>query len=279
MTALPVPRPAPRLEAPGVALPRPPYPVDPQALPDLALGGGAYRARFARTRAELDRVLRLRFEVFNVELGEGLASAFQTGRDEDALDARFHHLMIVHEPTGEVVGTYRMQTAEMAARHGGFYSSGEYDLSAVPEAVLARSVEIGRACVARAHRNGRTLLLLWRGLAQYLAWNGKSVLFGCCSLPGQDELRARAVEDRLRRAGHGHPSLRVPAQPDAACAPAPAGPMPAEPEVPPLFESYLQLGAQVWSEPAVDRAFNTIDFLVGLDTNALAPRARRSLFA
>ena len=42
---------------------------------------GRYRVTFARTRADLERVLRLRFEVFNRELGEGLSESWLTGLD------------------------------------------------------------------------------------------------------------------------------------------------------------------------------------------------------
>ncbi len=276
MSAVPVILPSGQPAPPRLRLATAGYPVDPERLPPHGLLTGQYEARFAQTPADLDQVLRLRFEVFNLELGEGLDSAYVTGRDEDELDERFHHLMIVHAPTGSVVGTYRMQTADMAAAHGGFYSAGEYRLDGVPAELLARSVEVGRACVAREHRNGRTLHLLWRGLASYLNWNRKSVLFGCCSLPGLDEVHARTVEAWLTRAGHMHPSVRVEPQADAACAP--HAPADAEVTLPPLFSGYLSLGAKVWSPPAVDRLFKTIDFLVALDVNELHPRVYRSFF-
>jgi len=40
---------------------------------------GKYAVRFAKSREELDAVLRLRFEVFNLELGEGLETLFGPG--------------------------------------------------------------------------------------------------------------------------------------------------------------------------------------------------------
>ena len=47
---------------------------------------GRYVVRFARTSEEVEAALKLRFEVFNLELGGGLASSFLTGRDRDELD-------------------------------------------------------------------------------------------------------------------------------------------------------------------------------------------------
>lgn len=255
------------------------YPGAEACLPTGDLGSGRYVARFARTPEELERVLRLRYEVFNLELGEGLDEADITGRDEDRFDAAMHHLMIVEAASNSVVGTYRMQTARMARANLGFYSEGEYEIDAVPRSLLDRAVEVGRACVAREHRNGRVLHLLWRGLARYLAWNDKSALFGCCSLTTQDPRVGVAVYEHLAREGHLDRHIRVPVQPHVECDTGHQvlGLYPV-PSLPALFQSYLNLGATVWSGPAIDREFKTIDFLVGLDVASLDDRTYRSFF-
>ena len=259
------------------------YPIAKEALPTSESRRGKYTLRFAQTPDELDAILKLRFEVFNLELDEGLRESFQTGKDEDALDARFHHSAISFNSTGNIVGTYRMQTAQMAHTLGGFYSEAEFDLSGIPLDTLRDSVEIGRACVATEHRNGRVLQLLWRGLAQYLMWNQKRYLFGCCSLNTQDrDLRYR-VHQFLIEEGHAHPTCRVmpregldcPADPPPS--PGREGPRP-EVHIPALFQSYLNLGARVCGPPAIDREFQTIDFLVLLDTHALDERVFRVFF-
>lgn len=48
--------------------------------------------------------------------------------------------------------------------------------------------------------------------------------------------------------------------------------------IPALFQSYLNLGARVCGPPAIDREFQTIDFLVLLDTHALDERVFRVFF-
>ena len=256
-----------------------PYPSFPELLPRSELAAGRYTVRFARSAEDLDQVQRLRFEIFNLELGEGLDSAFQTGRDHDDLDPHFHHLLIACGSTGEVVGTYRLQTLEMAKRHHGFYSAAEYDLGLLPREFLAQSVEVGRACVAKGHRNGRVLNLLWRGLALYLLQNRKRHLFGCCSLTSQDPALGQATLRFLARAGHLHPTLQVPPQPGMECEPAdPADVFAATVHIPPLFQSYLNLGAKVLGAPVIDRQFKTIDFLVTLDVAALDEHSYRFFF-
>lgn len=104
------------------ALPLAMLPIGIADVPEVEIGDARYLVRYARTPEELDDVLRLRFEVFNLELGEGLRESFETGRDEDAFDAVCRHLMVVERATGDVVGTYRMQTSAMAAAGRGFYT-------------------------------------------------------------------------------------------------------------------------------------------------------------
>jgi putative hemolysin len=242
------------------------YPRFARFLPEVELDQGRYRVRFARSAADLDRVLRLRFDVFNRELGEGLAESWRTQRDYEDLDAVCHHLLVEERASGELAGTYRLQTAEMAASALGFYAAREFELDVLPAFVRRQSVELGRACVARTQRNGRALLALWRGIAEYLRWNGQRYLFGCCSLASQDPAAGWALHGALARRGALHPELSIAARPELACAPAVAA---APPALPPLLDMYLRVGATVISEPALDRAFRTIDFLVLLDLEAL----------
>jgi putative hemolysin len=255
------------------------YPSCRESLPVGEIPGGSYRARFARDLDDLRAVQRLRFEVFNVELNEGLDCSWKTGLDEDEFDAGCHHLIVELKASREVVGTYRVQTLDMARGGQGLYTEGEFDLSEIPPDVLEQSVETGRACVAAEHRSGRVLTLLWKGLAAYLVWNRKRYLFGCCSLTSQDPHVAKQTYDFLRSGSFAHPTLRTRPTADYVCYP-PS--FEADPNVsvklPPLFASYLKLGAHITGEPALDRAFKTIDFLALLDTHALDPATVRTFF-
>jgi putative hemolysin len=66
---------------------------EPVRRPVAAPTDPAYRIRLARTPADLRAVQRLRFEVFNLELDEGLAASHDTGLDADAFDAACDHLI------------------------------------------------------------------------------------------------------------------------------------------------------------------------------------------
>ena len=247
--------------------------------PQVVIHEDRYRIRFAQTPDELNAALRLRYEVFNLELGEGLESSHLSGRDEDAFDAGCHHLIVEDERNDEIVGTYRMQSREMAVRNGGFYSDGEFDLSGLGDEVLADSVEVGRACVAQEHRKQRVLFGLWKGLAAYLMHSQKRYLFGCCSLTSQDPHEGRAVLERLQADGLVHPTLSVQPRPEVLCEDTDPSPVDIDAvKLPTLFGTYLRFGALVCSPPAIDREFRTIDFLVLMDTATLPERVRRTFF-
>ena len=255
------------------------FPVSPEYLPARELEEGRYLLRFARTEEDLDAVLRLRYEVFNLELKEGLDTSHETGRDLDPFDPVCHHLMVTERACGEVVGCYRMQTNEMAAENLGFYSQTEFDLDGFPPGVIDNAMEIGRACVAMDHRSTQVLFLLWKGLALYVAANRRRFLFGCSSLTSQDPAEGKAFMDHLVYHDHLHPLFQIQPQPGFECYPADLeniGNL--KVRVPPLFRIYLRHGAKVCGPPAIDREFKTIDFLVLFDVDSMDPKMFETFF-
>lgn len=255
------------------------YPRFREFLPETEIVDGKFRLRFARNLKELDAILKLRFEIFNLELHEGLESSFATGRDEDEFDPVCHHLLVTEAATGEAVGTYRMQTFEMAGSLQGFYSFSEFDLAGVPRAVLTQSVELGRACVAQKHRSKQVLNLLWRGLAKYLTHNRKRYLFGCCSLTSQDPAEGKRVMDHLLAHRHLHSDWQI--LPHAAYQCYREGFVAPEEKavvLPRLMQIYLMIGAKICGPPAMDRRFKTIDFLALFDVRHLDPRSVKFFF-
>ncbi len=239
---------------------------------------GAYSIRFARTPADLEELQRLRFEVFNRELGEGFASSWKTGRDEDRFDNQCHHLMMFHTADQKLVGTYRMQVADAQAGPRDFYCAEEFDLSQLPQEVVSRSVELGRACILKEHRNGLGLYTLWRGLASYLTWSGKRFLFGCCSLTSQDPREAESVRLQLKNSGKVSADWHVDPRPNYAVPCEDHHDLPETP-IPRLFGTYLRYGALICGAPAIDRAFGTIDYFIVLDIERIDKRLHALFFA
>jgi putative hemolysin len=253
------------------------YPRHERGVPPGVHRSGRYAVRFASNAEDLRAAQRLRFEVFNLELREGLMDSYKSGLDKDNYDGDCHHLLVIDETANAVVGTYRLMTSELVGREQ-LYTASEFDLTGIPDSVLSHGAEVGRACVAKEHRNGRVLQLLWRGIARYLDWNDKRYVFGCCSVPTLDAAEIASVSLKLAREGHLHaryhagvrPLLRasdtrVVASEGAA--------------LPPLFNSYLRLGAKVCGGPALDREFRVTDYFVVLDLRDVEPRLLANLAA
>jgi putative hemolysin len=170
--------------------------------------------------------------------------------------------------TGEVIGTYRLQTGQRAAENRGYYSAQEFDFTPF-EPLRHEIVELGRACVHSDHRSLTVLSLLWKGIAQYVTKRGCRYLVGCSSLTSQDPGVGIAAYHELQRYLVEEP-WRTNPLPEFACLG--GEPPTAAPKIPKLLTMYLMLGARICGPPALDREFKTIDFLTFMDLHSLSPK-------
>lgn len=235
---------------------------------DIRLEAGRYIARLALREGEREAAYRLRFRVFNLEMNEGLESAFVDGFDKDHFDEVCDHLIVVDKVSGEIIGTYRLQMGDVAKRYFGYYSEQEFCFAPY-EAMRDGIVELGRACIQREHRSPEVLHLLWRGIARYALANGGRYMMGCCSLTSQDADMGWAVYESLE-GWMVEPELRTVATPAYALPPVTV--KLTDVRAPKLLRAYLTIGAKICSEPAIDREFKTIDFLTLMDLQTLHPR-------
>lgn len=269
----------------------------PPAKPRIQAEVGRYRLRMAQTVEDRDAVCRLRFRVFNLELGEGLESSYETGMDTDPFDLFCEHLLVEDKleehPARRVVGTYRMQAGETAAQNLGYYSAQEFEFAPY-EPLRAGILELGRASIDREHRTPEVLTLLWRGIAQYACGMGLRYLIGCSSLNSKDpaegwqmyrqlgpyrvspEFETRPTEEFACPAEHEGRNAQQPASTTGQILNMDA---PAQVKIPRLLRTYLALGARIAAPPAWDRSFGTIDFLTLLDLKTLTPAARNRFLA
>ena len=231
-----------------------------------------YAVRLARDRADLFAAQTLRFLVFNVELNEGLESSCATCRDSDPFDEVCDHLVVEDRATGDIVGTYRLQTGAMAVANRGFYSAGEFDFAPLAP-FLPEIIELGRACVHSQHRNIAVIGLLWRQVIVYARERGRRYLVGCSSLPTVDSAVGTAAYSQLMRTHLAPEPWRTRPLPAFDC---PLDEIAREPvRIPRLLAGYFSLGAKICGPPALDREFRTVDFLTVLDLDVL-PRAHRA---
>jgi putative hemolysin len=262
--------------------------LPPADLPEPLGRIGDLEIRLARTLREVRRAQRLRYEVFYEEMSALRSPGMTIGRrDSDAFDAICDHLLVIDNAPDDsrfarrprVVGTYRLLRQELAERHGGFYTAGEFDLAPL----LARHpdrrfMELGRSCVRQGYRDKRTMELLWHGLWTYVLAHDRTAMIGCVSFAGTDPDKLAVPLSYLH---HFHPA---PAEWQARALPDRYVEMNRLPKdeldmkaalraLPPLFKGYLRLGATVCTGGAViDHQFGTTDVMMVLLREAINPR-------
>ena len=251
---------------------------------------GSLEVRLARTRSEVRRAQRLRYQVFYNEMSaKPSLSAQLQRRDQDAYDSICDHLLVIDKSADaeqgprqrrpRVVGTYRVLRQDMPRGSRGFYTQSEYDIAKLIDERSPQYsfMELGRSCVLKPYRNKRTVELLWHGLWTYIREHGVDVMLGCASFEGTDpERHAMALSflhhERLappewRVSAHERlhvPMDRIPASEVDAKAALKA--------LPPLIKGYLRLGAFVGDGAVVDHQFGTTDVLIILPVEKIDPR-------
>lgn len=253
-------------------------PIPNSSLPSnrLMITGTKYTCELATHPAAVRDAQALRFQVFNMELDEGLDHSYLSNLDQDEFDDVCDHLIVRDESTRIVVGTYRFQSGNTAQKHLGYYSEQEFDLQLL-EPYRPQVLELGRACIHREHRNISVLNLLWREIANYAKQRSLSLLIGCSSLTSQDPDYGLAAYELLSKRHLADAKWRTPPRPEFECHPSPrrsATPQ-VVPKIPKLLSAYLVLGAKIGGPPAIDREFKTIDFLTILDLDSLPLRVWR----
>lgn len=237
-----------------------------------------FQVKIADSLSEVEAALRLRFEVFNLEMNEGLQSSFETGFDSDVYDTFCDHLIVKERASGAVVGTYRLLPHHRAMSQIGFYSETEFDLSRL-KAGPARLLEVGRSCVAKPYRTLAVINLLWTGIARYLELHSLTHVFGCASFHTKDPRTIAAACAYLQRDHAAPPEFRVTPLPHCRMDLGGTAVTDAEADAafrtfPPLIKGYLRLGGVVCGEPAYDAEFGTTDILVMVATDRLSAKYR-----
>jgi putative hemolysin len=233
-----------------------------------------FRVSLAQSPEDLIACQRLRYDVFNLELGEGLAISDRSRLDIDPFDSFCDHLMVRDLESGKLVGTYRLQTGEVARKNLGYYGNQLFDFS-VYDRVRREVLELGRACVHIDYRNIMVLHALWKGIAVYSTRHDSRYLIGCSSISSQDENVGVAMYEALKDKYLIEPSLQTTPQPGHECRA--TGHVEAQ-RPPRLFRAYLEISGRICGPPSIDREFKTIDFLTLVDLANLPDRVRTRFF-
>jgi L-ornithine Nalpha-acyltransferase len=256
--------------------------------PSQSLGRiGTLEVRLAQTATEVRQAQKLRYRVFYEE-GSAIPNPGRlfARRDIDSYDAICDHLLVVdHAAHGRsalnrpsVVGTYRLLRQPLAEEYCGFYTGGEFDISAlITRHGKLQFLELGRSCVLAPYRNKRTVELLWYGIHAYFLQNRCDVMFGCASLDGTDPERLALPLSFLRHYAPAPDPWNAQALPGRyvemnRMSKETIDPKAALRALPPLIKAYLRLGAYIGDGAVIDHEFGTIDVLIVLPVSAIKQR-------
>lgn len=232
-----------------------------------------FTVSFATTRDEILETQKLRYRIFAGELGASIDGGAE-GIDADHYDPYCRHLLVREMDSGRIIACTRILTDDNAPKAGGFYSSGEFDLSMI-DSLPGRVMEVGRTCVDAEYRSGAVIAVLWSGLAEFIISQNYDYLFGCASIGLEDGgASAHAILQQIQE------KFMAPAWQHVR----PLNPLPrADVDVrslqkvrmPPLLKAYVGLGAKACGEAYWDRDFNCADVFMLLNVSDLHPRYAR----
>lgn len=234
-----------------------------------------YILKTASTFYEFKQFFSLRHSVFTGEYG----AQSQSNRYEfDEYDSICDHLIIIDRDTNSICGYYRMMSNIFSSS---FYSESEFNIDKIKE-LPGNKLELGRACIAKDHRNGQTINLLWKGIGEYATKLKCRYIFGLSSVSSDSLLLASGLyflfEQKkqtsdiplARATGDFKVSLIVENWTSFEGI---------EEEIPNLLKMYINAGSKVVAYPAYDKNFNCFDFLTMLDLEEVSPSFKRRYFS
>lgn len=234
--------------------------------------------RIAENQLEIERALALRYDVFNLELCEGLPQSSSTRKDRDEYDLYCDHLIVVDEAAkNQIVGTYRILRRSIAKENIGFYSENEFDITNIYK-LEEEVAEVGRSCVHPNYRDGSVITMLWSGLADYMVAKNVRYLMGCGSIHSTDAVMASEAYAFLKeKDALADERFRVYPNPDYI--------IPGFNEnyiindlkaltktIPALIKGYIRVGSKICGVPALDSVFGTVDVFILFDRNLITEK-------
>jgi putative hemolysin len=236
---------------------------------------------------DIELAQALRYDAFSTELGAPLPGAVISERlgrpiDVDRFDAYSSQLLVRHEPSGRIVGCYRV-ILPAPRGHREVFTETMFELSPRFAAFSDDVAEWGRATIDAEFRGGVVSMLLRIALLEFYERSGFQYAMGCMSVRMADGAHPRGALIRATRgyvedtdswtSGEVYAVPRRPVVVDGAPLaeiPRPVGSV--EELVPPTIPTAIRYGGLICGEPSYDPDFEMADFLVLFDADRLRSR-------
>jgi putative hemolysin len=227
---------------------------------------------------DIEQAMRLRYKVF-VEEEKNMQMLNESGLEQDMYDDFCDHLIVKDLDTGSIVGTYRLLPGDRAIRNIGFYSETEFDLTLFNE-YKYQALELGRSCIAKEYRGGKTIQMLWEGISSYIMEHGYRYLIGCASVHFQslEELNliySMLLNKQVITNRFGIQPLETHRIQGLKRLESELNEKDIFRKLPPLMKGYQWLGAEIGGDPAYDQIFDTVDFFIILEKDRVTRRYKR----
>lgn len=241
-----------------------------------------YEIKIATDSSDIEKALRLRFEVFKLEMGNALDRDFNRRLDVDEYDKFCEHLIVIDKSNNQVVGTYRLLFSSKADKRIGFYSEKFFNITNIKK-LNKEMLELGRSCVHKDYRDHLVINLLWSGIARYIQEHNVKYLFGSVRLATTDPKEVSMAFNLIRKRYYASPRFRVKPWPQNSFKGLDEdielkNPREILRQLPALVKGYLRLGVKVCGLPAMNPDFGSVVLFILLDLERMAPSYRRHFF-
>lgn len=251
---------------------------------DLHIRVGPYVLQIARSKAEVLDCFKLRHQVFFVEMA---SNPKKSKLDFDQYDNFCDHLIILHEPTRQIVGTYRMNFSKTSTM---FYTASEFDITNWIQNQKNPFIELGRACIKKEHRRGLVISLLFRGLFEYMNQMDAEKLIGCSSIKVNDARSAALAFKYFEMTNSLSAEIFKPQNKYEmkdlffwlmvfSNGLSENQMHEAEEKIPSLLKLYIKAGAKICSYPAYDEEFKCIDFVTIINRSEMNQKVTKKFNA
>lgn len=245
---------------------------------------GRFIVKTIENGIDLEKLLRLRYRVFLNELNH---SDIINGIDYDKYDLKFDHLAVIDKESGDFVGTYRLNSSQF---NSSFYSESEFHMDKILS-LKGSKLELGRACIEPAFRDGATMGALLKGIGRYIEATDSRYVIGCSSVYRTDSFRVALIHSFVEKNYYSPKELRVkPKQKYKVKRFGKLVKIADEPRfdhfrnaaaksIPALLNMYLKAGGYICGKPALDKSFNCVDYFTLLDMEKINKSFKKRFFS
>jgi putative hemolysin len=243
-----------------------------------------FEIKIAQNKQEIREALRLRYEVFKIEMDSGPGHKDEFGLDTDIYDDLSDHLIVIDKVTNKVVGTYRLLLGSRMGDDMKYYSERFFDISNIKKLAAEHQIlELGRSCIHKDYRSRAVINLLWSGIAKYINDHGVRFLFGSVRLLTHDPAEVSLIFKFLQERFYAAEEFRVYPLAQNRFKGLKKNIIVENPRIlfrklPALVKGYLRVGVKVCGFPAVNRDLNSIVLFILLDTERMSHLYKQHFF-